>query len=281
MSQAQIESRRRQLQESGQPLRLNLGCGARFHADWLNLDIAPLAPAVIEADLRAGVPLPDHSCDAVYHCAVLEHLRSAEAQFFTQECARVLKKGGVLRVGVPDLETIARLYLEKLDAARAGDAAAAHERDWMCLELFDQLARERSGGAMLDYLRRDELPHEKFILNRIGEEGRELLDHIRGIGGAAKTSHSLARRVAGRLKRAVARPQSARAIGEFRLAGEAHQWMYDDFSLAQLLRECGLQVLGRCTAFESKIKDWPRFELDARADGTVIKPDCFWMEARA
>ncbi len=277
---SQISARLEVLKHEHQVLRLNLGCGARFHADWLNLDIVAASPDVIAADLRAGVPLPDDSYDVVYHCAILEHMRPDEARFFMGECFRVLKTGGILRVGVPDLEEITRLYLQKLEAARAGDADAAHERDWMCLELFDQLARERSGGQMLEYLRQPELPNENFILQRIGQEGRELLDEIRGSHRAPKSS--LARRIVGGVKRRITRVNSgsAQAIGEFRLGGEAHQWMYDDFSLAQLLREYGFEILGRRDAFRSDIEEFSRFELDARADGTVNKPDCFFMEAR-
>ena len=37
----------------------------------------------------------------------------------------MLAPGGLLRVVVPDLETIARLYLKNLDEAVAGDAEAA------------------------------------------------------------------------------------------------------------------------------------------------------------
>ncbi len=270
--------RLRQLQTS--VVRLNLGCGARFHADWLNLDIAPLAPEVLAADLRSGIPLPNASCDAVYHCAVLEHLRPPEARFFLDECRRVLKKTGILRVGIPDLEAISRLYLQKLDEARAGVARAELEREWMCLELFDQLAREKSGGQMLDYLKQNDLPHEAFILNRIGEEGRSLLDGIRGHVSAPK--RSIARRIIARVRWILRRrnPSEARSIGEFRLGGEAHQWMYDDFSLAALLRECGFAVLGRRGANQSDIPDFARFELDVQRDGTVNKPDCFFMEAR-
>ena len=38
------------------------------------------------------IPLPDSSCDVVYHAAA-----------FLVECYRVLKSGGIVRVGVPDL----------------------------------------------------------------------------------------------------------------------------------------------------------------------------------
>ena len=54
---------------------VNLGCGSRYHADWINIDIAAHGPGVIAHDLSKGIPLEENSCDAVYHSAVLEHIR--------------------------------------------------------------------------------------------------------------------------------------------------------------------------------------------------------------
>jgi SAM-dependent methyltransferase len=268
-------------------VRLNLGCGNRFHKEWLNLDIVATSPEVIAVDLRHGIPLADASCDVVYHCAVLEHLRPEEAHFFIAECRRVLKETGILRVGIPDLEVITRLYLQKLDSARAGDTEAISEREWLCLELFDQLARERSGGEMIKFLSRDPLPSENFILNRIGEEGSEILNAIRGEKPFQR--RSLVRRVAGKIKRTLPslrtlllsqEDRRALEIGRFRLRGEAHQWMYDDLSLGLLLRECGFITFSRHDAFSSQIPEFSRFNLDVTPEGNVNKPDCFFMEAK-
>ena len=141
---------------------VNLGCGARFHPAWVNVDIAPQDPTVQRCDLSQTFPFADNSFDAAYHSNVLEHIRREHALSFLRECHRVLKPRGLLRVAVPDLEQICRLYLDRLQRAAAGDGAAAAEYDWMLLELFDQCVRERSGGGMLDYLKRQPLPAEEF-----------------------------------------------------------------------------------------------------------------------
>ena len=57
---------------------------------------------------------------SVYHSHLLEHLPREAALPFSQECYRVLKRGGIIRVAVPDLERIARLYLQTLDKALTG-----------------------------------------------------------------------------------------------------------------------------------------------------------------
>jgi len=55
--------------------------------------------------------------------------------------------------------------------------------------------------------------------------------------------------------------------------------MYDRFSLARLLREAGFSDPKVQDAASSQIPDWDRFHLDRLPDGTLIKPDLFFMEA--
>jgi len=284
---------------------LNLGCGARFHPDWINIDIVAQGPGVIEHDLSRGIPLPDASCDVVYHSAVLEHLRRRDAAAFLGECHRVLRPGGVLRVAVPDLEAICRLYLSKLESADAGDAAAAHDYEWILLELLDQTVREKSGGDMKDYLGRDPLDNEAFVFERIGEEGRNLVQllrepPVRGELSFSAVSRKLARRLralpgAARRCLSQALPGAARRclsqallgdrdrralqIGRFRLCGEVHQWMYDRYSLARLVSEAGFVDPRLQQADTSQIPDWTSYNLDTLPDGRIIKPDLFFMEA--
>jgi len=275
------------------PAYLNLGCGGRSHPGWINIDIAARGPGVIRHDLSRGIPLRDASCDVVYHAAVLEHLRRPDAVALLAECFRVLKPGGVLRVGVPDLEQICRLYLSRLASALAGESAAAADYDWVMLELCDQAVREKSGGGMAEYLRRSPLPNEPFVLERIGEEGRELLAALRArearrgvtFAGALRRVLRGLRSLPAAARRLVAgvllgaRDRRALEIGRFRLCGEVHQWMYDRFSLARLLREAGFhEVLARDAA-ASRIPDWGSYHLDTLPDGRVIKPDLFFMEA--
>jgi predicted SAM-dependent methyltransferase len=277
---------------------LNLGCGTRFHPDWINMDVAPSDPRVIRYDLTCGIPLADAECTVVYHSAVLEHFRPADALAFLRDCHRVLEPGGTIRVGVPDLEQLCRLYLDRLEAAQAGDSQAAHDYDWIMLEIFDQMVRERSGGAMLDWLRQDPLPNPEFVDARIGEEGRELLRMLRGHDAVAVPTQSqrvafqtwLAhlpqwRRLGARIKHGllalVLGKEAFRAleIGRFRLSGEVHQWMYDRYSLSRLLLKAGFKNPTLRDAATSQIPDWDCFGLDRLPDGTALKPDLLFLEA--
>jgi len=69
------------------------------------------------------------------------------------------------------------------------------------------------------------------------------------------------------------------SIAQFRNGGEIHQWMYDRYSLKLLLQNCGFKDVKVVTAFDSSIKDWNSFELDAK-NGTVRKPDSLFVEAK-
>lgn len=257
--------------------RVNLGCGSRHHPDWINIDIAARNPQVIAHDLSRGIPLADASCDIVYHSHVLEHIRRDDALPFLRECFRVLQPGGILRVVTPDLERICRLYLEKLNAAANGDTAAASDYDWMMLELYDQTVREKPGGHMLDHLRQQPLPNESFVFERIGGEGRELVSALKKSAGPGTRPRKLRER----LLRLFFGEKFARAarIGRYRLTGEVHQWLYDRFSLARLLRGAGFHNPVSRAAHESAIPHWPSFNLDTQPDGSVFKPDSIFMEA--
>jgi predicted SAM-dependent methyltransferase len=298
---------------------INLGCGSRFHPDWVNADIVPRDPSVIQCDLSQRLPFPDGDFDVVYHSNVLEHIRRENALSFMRECFRVLKPGGILRVAVPDLERICKLYLEKLQQAAAGDAASAHDYEWMLLEMYDQTVREKSCGAMLDFLRQNPLPNESFVLERIGQEGRELIAALRNSPPPELRTQTppstpqaqvppLRPRI--QLQEIIRRPrtlfemlgrrsstspetqsqgflkahfgenwQRALDIGLFRLAGEVHQWMYDRFSLARLMSNAGFREPTLRSPMDSVIPDWTKFNLDTLPDGRVVKPDSFFMEA--
>lgn len=61
--------------------------------------------------------------------------------------------------------------------------------------------------------------------------------------------------------------------------GEVHQWMYDRYSLAQLMISVGLKDPRRESAFTSRIPGWTDVPLDVFPDRTVRKPDSLFMEA--
>jgi predicted SAM-dependent methyltransferase len=49
---------------------LNLGCGKRFHKDWVNLDFVSNNPSVSAHNLLNGIPFENDAFDVVYHSHV-------------------------------------------------------------------------------------------------------------------------------------------------------------------------------------------------------------------
>ena len=273
---------------------LNLGCGRRFHPAWTNLDLIPSDPSVRAHNVLQGVPYPDEFFEVVYHSHVLEHLPHAAAPAFLKECHRVLCPGGILRVVVPDLENIVRNYLEALESARQGKPGSEANYEWMLLELYDQAVREQSGGGWKNYLGKAQIPNWEFIEKRVGAEAREFRDELRAQANSTADQVSalraklpvvltnLPRVLKDKMAKALISDADEKAaqLGHFRRGGEIHQWMYDSYSLARLLREVGFSEPRQAAATESVIPDWPWFHLDNETDGSTYKPDSLFMEAR-
>lgn len=266
---------------------LNIGCGARFHPDWVNVDLAPIHSAVAKCDIRCGLPYPSSTFDAVYHSHVLEHLECDRALPFLSECHRVLKNGGVIRVAVPDLETIVREYLKWFELTKQGDPAAEANYDWVMLELYDQAVRRKSGGGMLDYLRSGKVANIEYVRQRCGDEIAGLAslpqtEAIRGVENKSSAGHLSLRARAGRaLKKFVVGEDYARLpAARFLESGELHRWMYDRVSLPRLLRGCGFVDARQVIVNESRIPMWTKYGLDADpASGRAHKPESLFVEA--
>lgn len=250
---------------------LNVGCGGNAREGWVNLDLNPGAEGILDCDVSRGLPFEDASFDALYCSHVLEHLPKNEAPVLVAECLRVLRPGAVARFVVPDLENIARLYLDRLERTLAGEPGAEAEYDWMLLELLDQLVRETSGGEMRRHWERQPLPAEGFITQRVGGELTGFLERLRRgeIPPQQPAPPACARDDASLL-----------SIGRFRRGGELHFWMYDRLSLARLLTQAGFSQVRVCPAQTSAIADFARHHLDLTPEGAVRKPDSLFMEGK-
>lgn len=272
---------------------LSLGCGRRIHADWENVDFAVSAPGVRAYNLRKGIPYPDAAFDVVYHSHLLEHFSKQSAPTFLQECRRVLKPGGTLRVAVPDLEGIARAYLEALQNASKALPGWAANYDWMVLELYDQAVREHSGGSCSDFYRQQPIPNWNFVYQRVGAEAKAALAVFQPQTPPAGKElqripskwQFILRNFGSVLRNKIAKAVLSREdylalqVGKFRRQGEIHLWMYDSYSLARLLKDSGFADVQGCSATQSRIPNWAAFCLDNEPDGSTYKPDSLFMEA--
>jgi len=124
-------------------MKLNLGCGPVQPDGWVNVDGSNraylasrlpwlnralersglLAPTefgahTVHADLLRHFPWPNGSIDAIYMGEVLEHFTRVQGEQILHQCFRVLRRGGRLRVRVPDNARFWSRYLEEYQRTR-------------------------------------------------------------------------------------------------------------------------------------------------------------------
>jgi predicted SAM-dependent methyltransferase len=264
---------------------LNLGCGHNYSSnpEWVNLDFSSTGNDVIAYNLLDGVPFETNYFDIVYHSHVLEHFNQKDGEIFIRECFRVLKPGGILRVAIPDLEAIARNYLRFLEEGfqNLNDEQINANYQWIMLELFDQTIRNERGGEMGKYLQKPQMLNEEFVFSRIGEEGKlfrkeYLTTKQNTLDLTVKVSNK--EKLKNKLYKLLGINKDAMKIGNFRLSGEIHQWMYDRYSLTKLLMNSGGNEIIIRSAFESYITNWSDYNLDG-VNGVTRKPDSLFIEA--
>lgn len=119
-------------------MKLNLGCGPSGIDGWVNYDwgVLPVLskmpwlrkllvkinllnvgyevdwPRIILHNLKNKLPVKNSSVDYIYCSHVLEHFEKYETENILNECKRVLKKSGVLRIVLPDLEKMVAGYTD-------------------------------------------------------------------------------------------------------------------------------------------------------------------------
>jgi SAM-dependent methyltransferase len=122
-------------------MKLHLGCFDQAQPGWVNTDITPhiwvarvpCAAKVLHRlgrmgddryrqhaagvwrqvhwlDVSKRFPFPDGCMEAVYSSHLLEHVPQSVAENCLRESFRVLRPGGVVRVGVPDLDIHVQQY---------------------------------------------------------------------------------------------------------------------------------------------------------------------------
>lgn len=259
---------------------LNIGCGNRFHSSWMNIDMVSYHPDVTECNILNGLPFPNNTFEVVYHSHVLEHFRQQDGKKFIEECYRILKPGGIIRIAVPDLEKITRTYLQKLEGAYKGQTQDALDYQWIMLELYDQTVRGVSGGEMKAYLEQAVIPNEEFVYNQVGYEARNLRQHLLSQQNRTDLKWKL-KAIKKRFEDLFSGFSFFRnyRLGKFRYSGEIHYWMYDRYSLSKLLKEVGFTDIDIQQSTTSSIADWNTYELDAK-NGLTHKPDSLFIEAK-
>jgi predicted SAM-dependent methyltransferase len=90
---------------------VHIGCGKIDSPEFINIDARPLAHIHLITDDITSLPdFNDGTVDLIYMCHILEHVKRNDLKCVLSEMKRVLKKGGVLRLSVPDFDCLIEVY---------------------------------------------------------------------------------------------------------------------------------------------------------------------------
>lgn len=92
-------------------VKLHLGCGERYTPGFIHIDLDNFSHIDHRREISDLSIFADETVDLIYCSHALEYLDRSEAQRALREWHRVLKKGGVLRLAVPDFQALVDVYL--------------------------------------------------------------------------------------------------------------------------------------------------------------------------
>ena len=254
--------------------KLNIACGERYHKDWTNIDFHADSNLVKKVNILGGVPFENNSFDVIYSSHFLEHLSLVQARFVLKEAHRLLKKDGVLRIVVPDLENICKEYLNILNNI-SNDKTLDKKYKWITVELLDQLVRVDSGGEMGRMFDEVSKSNDKslaeYILYRTGDDLLAQKEtKIKRKITFDKVKNKLLYLYLQFIKFLI--PRNLRDLIFIRTSvGERHQWMYDRYSLEKILNELGFRNIEIKSFDTSSISGFNDYLLDIKEDETPYK----------
>ncbi len=91
-------------------IRLHIGCGMIYIPGFIHVDVRSFSHVNYVTSAEDLDIFKDNSVDLIYSCCLLEHLVEYRVECALREWYRVLKKGGVIRISVPDFEKIVKIY---------------------------------------------------------------------------------------------------------------------------------------------------------------------------
>lgn len=92
--------------------RINLCCGFQQIPGYTGIDTSLRSDIVLDLS-RFNLPFADSSLDSVVCMSAINYFTYDRAAELIKDVYRVLKKGGIARFGVQDLEYLAKLYIAR------------------------------------------------------------------------------------------------------------------------------------------------------------------------
>jgi predicted SAM-dependent methyltransferase len=93
---------------------LHLGCGNIHIKGYCNVDDIPTGSTDLILDIASLPGIKNDSIGKIYSCHVLEHFSTGMIDSILARWYQVLLPGGELRISVPDLDAITRIYQKNI-----------------------------------------------------------------------------------------------------------------------------------------------------------------------
>lgn len=263
---------------------LNLACGDYFvnSQNWINCDFAPQSKSVKQVNLLGKFPFENNSFDLVYSSHYLEHIELDKVLDFMNQCNRVLKKNGIIRLVLPDFENIAREYVMNKDKNQSEFAA------FNIAEMIDQCVRTRSGGHLQEWYDRSQGNKElsEYIYSRTGFKRKSTVELENKIKIRLKRITLMKLKLKLQLKMSYivisVLPSWFTISHVSKVAtGERHMWVHDFDSVKAFLEQSGFTEVRRVSAQFSCEPNFPLYPLDLNSQNHARKgKESMYIEAR-
>ena len=265
--------------------KVNLGCGDRYSQDWVNLDFNSEHPDVISHNLLNSLPFGNEEVDVIYNSHFLEHFSLEEATKILTECYRVLKKGGIIRIVVPDLESVCREYLYILDNLDKPENKEKYQ--WIVIELLDQMVRTQKWGLMNVYWEEVVKKNNKLIIDYVQDRlGIDIRNYYVDPPSPQPSNYLNFTKIKKQLFNGYISVIKNLFPADYRknivdqtMLGEKHKWMYDKYSLPSLLETVGFSKIQILNEKTSKIPNFNDDYLDINSDETAYRKSSISCEA--
>jgi SAM-dependent methyltransferase len=257
-TERRVASKRLKTTRDGRVM-FNVGCGVRMNREWNNVDFSYLAR------------LSRHRTFArlLHRLKILSDLRWNRLPLIDPDIIiHNLAKG----IPAPD---------DSADVVYHSHVFEHIDRELAPGFLCECLRVLRPGGVIRIVVPDLEKSAEDYLraITALDSGQRETLDQLNAATEFLFAQMVLKENFATKLQAPPVRVIERILRGNAQKDGEAHRWMYDRYSLADLLRCAGFGEPIQQQADTSLIEGWTSFNLDTDPDGSVYKPGSLFMEA--
>jgi SAM-dependent methyltransferase len=249
-------------------LFLNIACGNIYikNNSWVNLDIVSKDKYVKKINLLKKLPFNNETVDAIYCAHFLEHVPVHKVTDFLKECFRILKKDGVLRLVLPDFESLSKEYLKQVKLKNFTKTKI------VLISIIDQCVRRIPGG---------ELGKLYNILLNGKKNKKDLIKYLNYLNGVNFSGNKKKNRDLFYYFERIYLLMKEKFINfwiksvvfflpiafveqniSFARIGEMHHWLWDFYSLYDYLKDAGFNKIKKLTYNKSSYKDSKLFIFD-------------------